>query len=153
VSFSRGETSKIIKVPVFGDTKPEEEETFFLNLAHASNAEILDVQGQGFILNDDAQISVVAPPEETTTTTTTLDRSTTTASVGQATRIVGMAPTPGADGYWVASANGGISALGAARYNASLKGSALPAHRRHGGDSQGTGVLDGRFRWRRLRLR
>ena len=47
-----GET-KTITVLIKGDTKPEANETFFLNLSRATNAAIADAQGVGTILNDD----------------------------------------------------------------------------------------------------
>lgn len=43
---------------VNGDTKPEDDENFFVTLSGASNASILLAQGTGTILNDDAAISI-----------------------------------------------------------------------------------------------
>jgi serralysin len=57
ITFNAGETSKILSVPVFGDTLPEANETFFLNLSNATNAVIERAQGVGTIQNDD-----VIPP-------------------------------------------------------------------------------------------
>jgi hypothetical protein len=42
-----------ITVQVKGDKKRESNESFFLNLTGALNADILDGQGLGTILNDD----------------------------------------------------------------------------------------------------
>lgn len=54
LTFAPGETSKTITVEVVGDTTPEPEEEFFVNLSGASiNALILDAQGFGRILDDD----------------------------------------------------------------------------------------------------
>jgi hypothetical protein len=51
--FQFGETNKAITVPVIGDTKPEPDETFYVNLTNPVNATIGKPQGQGTILNDD----------------------------------------------------------------------------------------------------
>lgn len=61
ITFAAGETSKIISVPVLGDTTVESDETFNLNLSNASNATIADAQGVGTIINDDSS----APPTDT----------------------------------------------------------------------------------------
>lgn len=53
VSFPMGTTTQTISVPVVGDTSLETNETFFVNLSGATNATILDAQGQGTITNDD----------------------------------------------------------------------------------------------------
>src|SRR3990172_4460126 len=54
LSFAPGETARTITVTVNGDTSIETNETFFVNLANASNATIADGQGEGTITNDDA---------------------------------------------------------------------------------------------------
>lgn len=54
LTFSPGQTTKTVSVPVIGDTTVESNETFFLNLSNASNAIIGDSQALGFINNDDA---------------------------------------------------------------------------------------------------
>jgi hypothetical protein len=55
LSFASGETSKTISVTINGDTPPEADETFYVNLFNASaNATITDSQGIGTIINDDA---------------------------------------------------------------------------------------------------
>lgn len=53
VTFLPGQTIQTITVSVRGDRKIEANETFFVNLSGAINAEILDGQGLGTILNDD----------------------------------------------------------------------------------------------------
>ena len=58
VSFAAGETSKTVIVAVSGDTTPEADETFFVDLTSPLNATISDVQGQGTIQNDDTTISI-----------------------------------------------------------------------------------------------
>src|SRR5213596_2817409 len=58
LTFNPGDTTKTITVNVNGDTKFESNETFFVNLSGATNATIADGQGQGTIVNDDAQPSI-----------------------------------------------------------------------------------------------
>ncbi|HVS80930.1 MAG TPA: DUF4394 domain-containing protein, partial [Pyrinomonadaceae bacterium] len=53
LTFSPGVTTRTISVPVNGDTTPEGDETFFVNLTNASNAVIVGGLGVGTILNDD----------------------------------------------------------------------------------------------------
>ena len=53
LTFAPGETSKTITIAVKGDNKAEANETFFVNLSGAVNADIADAQGLGTILNDD----------------------------------------------------------------------------------------------------
>jgi hypothetical protein len=54
LTFAPGETSKTITIAVKGDQSVEANETFFVNLSGASNADIGDGQGLGTILNDDS---------------------------------------------------------------------------------------------------
>src|SRR5256886_16806290 len=58
VTFAPGVTIQPVTVTVNGDTKFEPNETFFVNLSNPTNATIADGQGQGTILNDDAQPSI-----------------------------------------------------------------------------------------------
>ncbi len=55
LTFNPGETSKTITVQVNGDTSPEPNESFIVNLGNAAKANIARGQGIGTILNDDAQ--------------------------------------------------------------------------------------------------
>ncbi|MCZ8118971.1 MAG: M10 family metallopeptidase C-terminal domain-containing protein [Microcystis sp. LE18-22.4A] len=61
LTFNVGETSKTITVAVNGDTKVENNETFFLNLsnlqANGRNVTITDNQGQGTINDDDSTVT------------------------------------------------------------------------------------------------
>jgi len=61
ITFAAGETSKIVSVPVIGDTTVESNETFRLNLSNPSNGTIADAQGVGTISNDDSS----TPPANT----------------------------------------------------------------------------------------
>ncbi len=53
LSFTPGQISKTVIVPVKGDTVAEANETFFVNLSAPTNATIADPQGLGTITNDD----------------------------------------------------------------------------------------------------
>lgn len=54
LSFAPGVTSLPVVVKVKGDTKDEDDETFFVNLSNASGASIADAQGVGTIADNDA---------------------------------------------------------------------------------------------------
>lgn len=58
LSFSPGETSKTIAVPIVGDTTHEETESFTVNLSNPSNAVISKGQGTGTILDNDSDPSI-----------------------------------------------------------------------------------------------
>jgi Calx-beta domain/HYR domain len=88
VTFANGETSRTVTVQVSGDTAPEPNETFFVNLTNADGLTVLDAQGIGTILDDDpagptlsiADASVV---EGTGAGTTTIDLVMTTSALQQ----------------------------------------------------------------------
>jgi hypothetical protein len=55
LSFAAGQATRTVSVTINGDTSVEPNETFFLNLANATNGgTIVDGQGLGTITNDDA---------------------------------------------------------------------------------------------------
>jgi uncharacterized repeat protein (TIGR01451 family) len=54
LTFNPSVTTQTVTVQVNGDTTFEPDETFFVNLSGATNATILDSQGQGAINNDEA---------------------------------------------------------------------------------------------------
>jgi hypothetical protein len=56
-----GQLSQQILVPIIGDSIIEPDETFFLNLFNAVNANLLDSQGEAVIRNDDPVPPVTAP--------------------------------------------------------------------------------------------
>ncbi|WP_157572069.1 beta strand repeat-containing protein [Hydrogenophaga taeniospiralis] len=58
LTFTPGQTTQTITVQVAGETVPEANETFFVNLSGATNATIADNQGVGTITNDDVPVSV-----------------------------------------------------------------------------------------------
>ncbi len=53
LTFFPGQTTRTISVPVNGDTLPEPDETFTVNLMNPANATITNGQGIGTIVNDD----------------------------------------------------------------------------------------------------
>lgn len=56
LSFAPCETSKTIRIEIFGDTTFESDETFVVSLSNSTYASIDKGQGTGTILNDDPQI-------------------------------------------------------------------------------------------------
>jgi hypothetical protein len=60
LTFPAGTTTRPIVVPVNGDTTPEPNETFVVNLSNASNATISRGQGTGTIVDDDAPIPALS---------------------------------------------------------------------------------------------
>ena len=56
LTFSPGQTSKKVTVKVTGDTTPEANETFFVNLSAAKGATLFDGQGLGTLLNDEGPV-------------------------------------------------------------------------------------------------
>jgi outer membrane autotransporter protein len=58
LTFTAGQTTRTITVPVIGELVPEANETFFANLSGATNATITDNQGLGTISNDDVPVTV-----------------------------------------------------------------------------------------------
>src|SRR5207247_738734 len=58
LSFAPGQTSKTVTVAVRGDTVVESDETFNVDLSHATNAVIADSRGVATIQNDDTRISI-----------------------------------------------------------------------------------------------
>ena len=58
LTFTPGQTTRTITVPVIGETVPEANETFFVNLSGATNVTIADNQGVGTITNDDVPVTV-----------------------------------------------------------------------------------------------
>ncbi len=58
VSFTPGETTKTLTVPVHGDPLTEPNETFVVNLFTPQNATISKALGTGTILNDDATLQM-----------------------------------------------------------------------------------------------
>src|SRR5207253_4011171 len=61
LTIPAGSLSGTITVSVIGDTKPELNETFFVNLTSPVNATINDGQGQGTIVNDDGRPALCVP--------------------------------------------------------------------------------------------
>jgi hypothetical protein len=53
VTFSPGQTTRPLSVPLIGDTGIEPDETFFVNLTNPVNVTLADAQGQAVIQDDD----------------------------------------------------------------------------------------------------
>ena len=75
VTFAPGQTSKQVTITVTGETVPEANETYTVNLSNAVNATISDAQGVGTIVNDDGNVPAISindvtVPEGTGVTTT-----------------------------------------------------------------------------------
>jgi subtilisin-like proprotein convertase family protein len=84
LTFGPGVTTQPVVVTVNGDQNVEANETFFVNLSGATNAAILDAQGQGTITNDDGVVLAAPTNVVATATTTTNVNITWTAAVGAA---------------------------------------------------------------------
>ncbi|MEY2475791.1 MAG: large repetitive protein [Actinomycetota bacterium] len=67
LTFAPGETTKTVNVPVTGDTAPEPNETFTLELSAPGNATIGDGSGTGTILNDDGTPPSISIADATVT--------------------------------------------------------------------------------------
>lgn len=93
LTFTPGQTTRTLTVPVIGETVPEANETFFVNLSGAINATISDNQGVGTITNDDVPVTV-SPGTLPNGTVATAYSQTITASGG--TGPYGFAVTAGA---------------------------------------------------------
>ncbi|HEY1070305.1 MAG TPA: putative Ig domain-containing protein [Thermomonas sp.] len=83
LTFTPGQTTRTITVPVIGETVPEANETFFVNLNSATNATISDNQGIGTITNDDVPVTL-SPATVPNGTVATAYSQTITASGGVA---------------------------------------------------------------------
>ena len=53
VTFTPGQTTQLITIPVVGDVLDEANETFFVNLTNPTNATVADAQGVGTITDND----------------------------------------------------------------------------------------------------
>lgn len=63
LTFEPGDTRESFAIEIIGDTVPEPDERFFVNLTNPTNATIEDGQATGTIINDDGP-----PPSPTTAT-------------------------------------------------------------------------------------
>jgi hypothetical protein len=91
LAFAAGQTSKTVTVVVNGDTVPEADETFLVNLSGASGAAVSDGQGQATIANDDAAPAIACP----TAPVSPGGSYTTTVSVGSSAKDWVAQYTPG----------------------------------------------------------
>jgi hypothetical protein len=67
LTFPAGNTSQPVQVSITGDTRPETNETFFVNLSAAVGATIAHAQGTGTILDNDAGTITVSAPNTAVT--------------------------------------------------------------------------------------
>jgi hypothetical protein len=130
VSFAPGETAKGVTVLVAGDTADESNETFFVDLATAANATILDARGVATIADNDD----VSEPQQGYWLTASdagifsFGDSTFHGSKGGQPLnepIVGMASTETGNGYWQVASDGGIFSWGDATFFGSKGGQPL----------------------------
>src|SRR5207249_2930701 len=61
LTFAAGTTTRTVSVTTLGDTIPEANETFVVNLTSPTNATIGDVQGIGTIQDNDGTMTVTSP--------------------------------------------------------------------------------------------
>ena len=86
-------------VAVNGDTVPEPNETFFVNLTGASGANVSDAQGQGTIINDDGVTAALTCPASPVPPNGSY---TTTVSAGSAAKDWVAQYTPGSpNNLWI----------------------------------------------------
>jgi hypothetical protein len=66
ITFAPGETTKTVSVQIIGDRLDEQNENFFVNLSQAINANIVDAQAIGTIIDDDSSpiLTVTSVPGE-----------------------------------------------------------------------------------------
>ncbi|HYH50721.1 MAG TPA: Calx-beta domain-containing protein [Acidimicrobiia bacterium] len=93
LSIAPGETELTVEVPVVGDTEEEDDEDIEIEISDAVNATIAKQEGVVTIVEDDAPSA----------------------------QRVAMAANPRGRGYWVATADGRVYALGGAPYHGRLK--------------------------------
>ena len=105
LTFSPGETTKTITVPIFGDTDAEPDETFALTLSNPSSGTFTKPTGTGTIQNDDATV-----PGAPTGVTASAGNGNATVSFTAPASNGGAAIT----GYTVTSSPGGFTATGSA---------------------------------------
>ena len=105
LTFGPVQTTRTITVLVNGETVPEANETFFVNLSGATNATITDTQGIGTITNDDVPVTV-SPASLPNGTVAAAYSQTITASGGVAP--YGFAVTAGALPTGLILSSGGV---------------------------------------------
>ena len=121
LTFAPGELTKTVVVPIVGDTIFEQDETFTVSLASATNAVILKATGTGTIVNDDAQV-LAKPPVRRGYYLVAGDGGIftygdaqfygSTGAIKLNQPVVGMAVTHTGGGYYLVAADGGIFAYG-----------------------------------------
>jgi hypothetical protein len=87
LTFDPGTTSRTFTVTTLGDTTPEADETFLVNLSSPTNATISGAQGTGTILDNDGTIAVAAPNTAVTWTVNSVQTITWTNNLGSSATV------------------------------------------------------------------
>ncbi len=103
LTITAGNTSGTITVPINSDTTVEPDETFFVNLSNAANADIGDDQGVGTITNDDET------PSLTVTTTSDLDAADNLISLREAIAYANTLTGPSTISFNIPNTDPGLS--------------------------------------------
>ncbi len=109
VTFSSGESFKVITINVAGDVNPEDDETFVVTLSNPVNATILVASAIGTIRNDESVLSILSASQQSSVTEQFM-----TSSSTETNGWVGVGNTTNGNNYgWNASSivtgNGGCA--------------------------------------------
>jgi len=118
VTFAPGETDKPLSIMIKGDTRPELDETFFLNLFDSASAGLARAQAVGTIIDTVAkgQSYWFVARDGGIFAFGDAKFFGSTGSIKLNQPIVGMATTPDGQGYWFVAQDGGIFAYGDAKF-------------------------------------
>ena len=118
LTFAPGETNKAITVMIKGDTGPELDETFTVNLSNSVSAGLARAQAVGTIIDDVAkgQSYWLVARDGGIFAFGDAAFYGSTGGIKLNQPIVGMTATPTGKGYWFVAQDGGIFAFGDARF-------------------------------------
>jgi CSLREA domain-containing protein len=120
LSFTSGQTTQTITVPVVGDVLSESNETYFVNLSGATNSTISDNQGVGTIVDDELpnltinDVSITEGGSGAQVLTFTVTRTGTTASASGFSFATADGTATAADSDYVAASGTGTIPAGGA---------------------------------------